>query len=188
MSNQSYMQEVFSTKLYGEMKISVMDADGGMTLYENIKKAWLEHSTLKIEKQDGQKEEKRLYKGYRVNGVDPEEHDISFPTPSSCYLTSACIEAKNLPDDCIELTTLREFRDGYVLYTNRGCMDIDHYYEIAPKIVSEINSHVDSKKIYEEIYNTIVNPSVKLIERGRLGEAYDLYKNKSLELERTYLN
>ena len=26
-----------------------------------------------------------------------------------CYLTSACVESKNLPDNCHELTVLRQF-------------------------------------------------------------------------------
>ena len=28
-----------------------------------------------------------------------------------CFLTSACTEARGLPDDCHELTVLRSFRD-----------------------------------------------------------------------------
>ena len=31
-----------------------------------------------------------------------------------CFLTSACTEARGLPDDCHELTVLRSFRDGYL--------------------------------------------------------------------------
>ena len=29
-----------------------------------------------------------------------------------CYLTTACVAARGLPDTCIELQTLRAFRDG----------------------------------------------------------------------------
>lgn len=41
--------------------------------------------------------------------------------------------------------------------------------------------------IYEEIYNELVSPSVKLIKQRYFDEAYSLYKQKSLELEETFL-
>ena len=39
---------------------------------------------------------------------------------SGCYLTSACIFAKGLKDDCHELTTLRQFRDQWLAKTTKG--------------------------------------------------------------------
>lgn len=38
---------------------------------------------------------------------------------SGCYLTSACIFAKGLKDDCHELTTLRQFRDQWLAKNNK---------------------------------------------------------------------
>ena len=52
---------------------------------------------------------------------------------SSCYLTSACTEARGLPDDCAELTALRAFRDSYVRSQPEGESDIQHYYAVAPR-------------------------------------------------------
>ena len=35
-------------------------------------------------------------------------------TSGGCYLTSACMYSKGLPDDCYELETLRNFRDTWL--------------------------------------------------------------------------
>ena len=39
-----------------------------------------------------------------------------------CFLTSACTEARGLPDDCHELTVLRAFRDGYLRSQPEPCV------------------------------------------------------------------
>ena len=42
------------------------------------------------------------------------------PANSGCYLTSACVEAMGLADDCYELTVLREFRDAWLMHQPGG--------------------------------------------------------------------
>lgn len=37
-----------------------------------------------------------------------------------CFLTTACCEFMNLPDDCEELQTMRKFRDDYLSKTEEG--------------------------------------------------------------------
>ena len=54
---------------------------------------------------------------------------------SGCFLTSACVEAKGLPDDCRELTVLRNFRDTYLKASADGQRDVCEYYHVAPMIV-----------------------------------------------------
>lgn len=103
-----------------------------------------------------------------------------------CYLTSACVEAKGLPDDCHELTALRKFRDEYVAKCERGKEDIAHYYAAAPKVVDRINKKENAKSIWEEVYNSMVLPCVKLIDESCFDEAYKLYKAKSMKLEAAY--
>ena len=53
----------------------------------------------------------------------------------TCFLTTACVEAENLSDDCYELNTLRNFRDSYVRGLPEGDAIISEYYDIAPKII-----------------------------------------------------
>lgn len=51
---------------------------------------------------------------------------------SGCFLTSACVEAKGLPDDCSELSVLRHFRDSYLAGIEEGKAEICEYYHVAP--------------------------------------------------------
>lgn len=105
-----------------------------------------------------------------------------------CYLTSACVEAKGLTDDCKELTVLRNFRDTYMKNTAEGCTDICEYYHTAPVIVEEIKKLPNSMEIFENIYNELVVPCVKLIENGELEKAYLHYKDYVILMKNKYLN
>lgn len=111
-------------------------------------------------------------------------------TPSDsggCYLTSACVAAKGLPDDCYELQTLRHFRDTYLRSKENGASDIEHYYRVAPRIVYEISSQDNPQEIFSELYENLVRPCVTLIEQTKLEDAYLLYKRIAVELEQKYL-
>ena len=108
---------------------------------------------------------------------------------SGCYLTSACTEARGLPDDCGELTTLRAFRDGYVRSQPNGEADIRHYYAVAPRIVEAIHAlGCTAQPVLDSIYRELVQPCVRLIEQKQSKEAYQLYKQYALELEKKYLS
>lgn len=106
---------------------------------------------------------------------------------SGCFLTSACTEARGLPDDCHELTVLRTFRDGYMRTTETGAADICHYYHSAPAIVEKIRRSGNATEIFAAIYQELVLPCVKLIEEGQNSEAYALYKGYVKKLEVQYL-
>lgn len=108
------------------------------------------------------------------------ENDSSGP----CFLTSACVEAKGLPDDCYELTTLRRFRDEYMKQQENGKCEITHYYLIAPAIVDRIKSSADSQRIFEKIYEDLIIPCVRLIERGDYEQAHRKYREYVMMLER----
>lgn len=109
------------------------------------------------------------------------------PSSGGCYLTTACVNTRHLPDDCRELTVLREFRDGFMSQQPEGEAEIQEYYKTAPKIVESINSQCDKDEIYEALYNTVIMPCVELIEKGRNAEAYDKYKCMVQELEKKYM-
>lgn len=81
-----------------------------------------------------------------------------------CYITSACMYAGGLADDCYELETLRNFRDTWLKGSEEGQAFIKQYYEIAPKVVSAINDTNDSKSVYEMLYSKMVKPCVGRID------------------------
>lgn len=106
---------------------------------------------------------------------------------NGCYLTTACTMAKKLPDDCVELTTLRWFRDNYLLHRDEGTRDIAEYYYIAPKIVNKINCSADAKDVWDNLYISLILPCIKLIREGRFEDAYTLYKETTQMLKDKYL-
>lgn len=104
-----------------------------------------------------------------------------------CYLTTACVEYKGLPDDCRELTALRAFRDGYMVRTESGEKEIKDYYAIAPLIVKAISEREEAASVYEGIYSDVILPCVEFIESGKNEEAHSLYKKMVEELQAKYL-
>lgn len=100
-----------------------------------------------------------------------------------CYLTTACCEYKNLPDDCYELETLRHVRDKYIKEKFYGEEMINYYYKDAPIIIEKINKHPNKNEIYEEIYHNITD-AVKLIENGEIDEAIIRYLFMVYKLKR----
>ncbi len=98
-----------------------------------------------------------------------------------CYLTTACIQAKGLSDNCYELQILREFRDNILICTPIGKRAVDEYYELAPNIVGRINQRADSLLIWRSIYKDIIE-AVRLIENGYNNEAFNLYKDMTFRL------
>lgn len=107
---------------------------------------------------------------------------------SGCFLTSACTEARGLPDDCEELTTLRAFRDGYMKSLPQGQADICMYYHIAPAIVDKIHALPNAKEVFDRIYTELVIPCVELIRAGKNEDAYDKYRGYVQQLQAQYLN
>lgn len=105
----------------------------------------------------------------------------------SCFLTSACVEAKGLPDDCHELTVLRRFREGYLRSLPEGRKEIAEYYLIAPQIVEAINKRADAPSIFDSIYEKLVRPCVEMIESGENENAHKLYLETVKHLQLQYL-
>ena len=117
-----------------------------------------------------------------------KKEDTSKKNDDPCYLTTACVKARNLPDHCMELDTLRSFRDDVLARRNGGKEEIENYYRIAPGIVEGINRRKDAADIWNRVYNELVAPCVSLIHSGQNEEAFQLYKSYSLNLGEKYKN
>lgn len=83
-----------------------------------------------------------------------------------CYLTTACCQYKGLPDNCLELRTLRAFRDLFV-----SAEDITEYYRKAPAIVDSL-----TPTRLQEIY-AVIQDCVKDIQNNLYNSAYNRYRN-----------
>ena len=141
------------------------------------------------------------FNGANLSGADLSEAHLSDETnfnganlkgakgikTKGCYLTTACIEAMQLPDDCYELQTLRKFRDDFVAQMPDGRKMIEEYYETAPEIVIAINAKGNGNEIFKGLFSEI-NDIVLLIEDGKSAEAVLAYRNLTLSHKNKYLN
>lgn len=105
----------------------------------------------------------------------------------SCFITTACVVSKGLPDDCYELTTLRTWRDKLEAEDKVLAEKVKDYYTYAPKIVAKINSLENSKEIYNEIYEKLVLKTVELLNENKIPEAAEHYLKFYLSLKEKYL-
>lgn len=106
---------------------------------------------------------------------------------SDCFLTTACVVAKNLPDDCYELKTLRAFRDSYIKGLANGEEIIKEYYDIAPKIIDAIEKEPNADCIFKKLFEELVQPCVHYIEQKQNEKAHALYEKTVLKLKEKYL-
>lgn len=104
-----------------------------------------------------------------------------------CYITTAVCKTLNKPDDCYELTTLRQFRDIWLSNQIDGTKLINNYYETAPKIVTIINYLDNSKDIYHNLYNKYILECINYIEQNKFDECKNTYINMMNYLIKEYL-
>lgn len=91
-----------------------------------------------------------------------------------CFLTTAVCDSTGLPDDNEYLSTLRQFRDGY-MQTNYPWM-IDEYYHIAPAITNYIKQRPDSDAVFKNMFHLFIVPAVARIRQGDNQGAMQVYK------------
>ncbi len=106
---------------------------------------------------------------------------------SGCFLTSACVEARGLPDDCDELQTLRAFRDNWLRQQPGGAAEIQAYYQTGPAIVAALRCDGGTAR-FDQLYRELVLPCVADIKAGRMEEAYRRYRQTVVDLRARYLN
>lgn len=104
-----------------------------------------------------------------------------------CYLTSVCINANNLSDNCLELAVFRDFRDNWLRKQPEGQNEIEEYYSIAPKIVDAINARSDANDLWSGIFNNLVIPCLEWINKEDMEQAYECYHIITRDLADTYL-
>lgn len=104
-----------------------------------------------------------------------------------CYITTAVCETFGKPDDCYELTLLRNYRDTYLASQEDGEKVIREYYDVAPTIVKHINHSGKKEDVYLHIWNAYLNPCIKMIEANQMQECRDLYIKMVHDLEEEYL-
>ncbi len=108
-------------------------------------------------------------------------------SPGPCYLTTTCIMAKGLSDNCLELTILRRFRDKVLLPTPEGRKAVKEYYRVAPEIVQAIEEQEDVQNIWQATYRDIRHAISLILSRDFEG-AFKHYKQMTSKLKDKYIS
>ena len=105
----------------------------------------------------------------------------------SCFITTAICKSLGKADDCEELTTLRKFRDEWLVNQLEGKDLIAEYYSIAPQIVNKINSLPNSAQVYKNLLHDYLEPCLVFIEHGNNQACKQLYTEMVTYLKGNYL-
>lgn len=100
-----------------------------------------------------------------------------------CFITTAVCEYLNLPDDNPILNEFRKFRDEHM----GGKEALKEYYDIAPKIVSEIKSSGHEDWMYGYLLTQYLIPCLIAIKAKKYKKAEVLYSRMIRELKEDYL-
>lgn len=106
---------------------------------------------------------------------------------SGCFITTACVEHQGLSDDCLELQTLRKYRDILVAEDDEFRSKVLEYYREAPLIIQEIEKTEERSEVYDELYRGMIKPCVTLLDEGKVEEAKALYLGYYEHLSKCYL-
>jgi hypothetical protein len=122
-----------------------------------------------------------------TTNLQTELQALNFTGGGKCYITTACMEARGLPDDCEELTVLRAFRDGYLLQKPNGFQLVEIYYEYSPHIVEAIAGQENAADVYQYLYD-VIRTCVEAIKKGDNELAYAIYCAMVTQLKEQYIS
>jgi hypothetical protein len=105
---------------------------------------------------------------------------------SSCFITTACVAARGLPDDCFELQTLRRFRDTYVRAQPDGEALIAQYYALAPAILRRLRARPEAPAVLAALYPCVAEAARRAAADQPEG-ALRLYREVVRTLAAAYL-
>lgn len=104
-----------------------------------------------------------------------------------CFITTAVCQTLGAPDDCKELTMIRNFRDGRLRrFMEDGELLVNEYYRIGPMIVNAIEKDADATNIYTQLWNNRIKPCCEQIEQQNWEQVKLIYIKMVKELCEKY--
>lgn len=123
---------------------------------------------------------------WNVRGLGrPAPLEESNSKPAQCFLTTACCASVGLPDDCFELAALRRYRDTVMIRTPAGRREIEHYYEVAPRILAEMRRRGEEPRLLGLYFGTII-PCALAARLGLVALPHRLYARMMRTLAARY--
>ena len=104
-----------------------------------------------------------------------------------CFITTAVCDWQEKEDDCYELTSLRAYRDSYMMRDAEGRALVEEYYDTAPSLVWILNMQPDAPAVYQSLYEDYLSPCIRYIEQKRYEDCRRLYTEMVRGLQKKYL-
>jgi len=108
------------------------------------------------------------------------------PKRGFCYLTTACVDSMGLPDGCLELGTLRWFRDRVLLPTKEGKRAVRQYYDEAPEIVQAVNRDAEAGGVWKSVYRDVAT-AMRMVLSGDYQGAFSHYREMAQRLRSDFV-
>ena len=95
---------------------------------------------------------------------------------SFCFIATAVCDYLGKPDDCAELTTLRNYRDTWLRNQPEWQLVIADYYNKAPFIVSKLKLSDQYEDYCQMLWDDYIQQCLQLIEDGAYKQCQLLYQ------------
>lgn len=94
-----------------------------------------------------------------------------------CFLTSAVMRNQGKDDDSVELALMRGFRDHHMM-ADPALRDLVYkYYQLAPKVVKQLDKHPESDGIYQHLHDYFITPGLRQVMAGDPTAALKTYSD-----------
>lgn len=94
---------------------------------------------------------------------------------SGCFVITATCAALEKDRSWTDLSKLLKFRNAFVRM--EGAESVAEYYRLGPMIVDSINSEKQPKEMYQNLWNTYIEPSLTSFFSGKLDDVKRIYVN-----------
>lgn len=126
------------------------------------------------------------FKGSQIKTADFQSIQDGFRS-KLCYITTAVCTSLQKPEDCYELTLLKQYRDNYLAEMPGGADLIQNYYNIAPTIVKRIGKNKKAEDTYRMIWEQYLSPCIALIEAQQHEACRRRYQEMVEKLHKEYM-
>lgn len=138
-------------------------------------------------------ERKPQYRSYSTtvttsNGSSTNTAEKHSSKGTFCFITTAVCEYLGKDDDCVELNTLRAYRDNWLKFQPGGRELIAEYYNIAPLIVSRLKASPQYAVCCEMLWDEYITPCLCMIAKGEYEDCKQKYIDMVSYMQNRFCN
>ena len=124
---------------------------------------------------DNAEKEKARKTTYSESRSYERSYSSSRSSSSGCFVITATCAALEKDRSWTDLSKLLKFRNAFVRM--EGAESVAEYYRLGPMIVDSINSEEQPKEMYQNLWNTYIEPSLTSFFEGKLEDVKRIYVN-----------